>query len=88
MCLQAIRTGWVHPNINLDNPEKNVVFFFLTENFSILNVESVLTLFFITKFNMCWTFSIWNGWCQVDVVQLGSSCFDEVENERTNLLKL
>ncbi|XP_006651481.2 3-oxoacyl-[acyl-carrier-protein] synthase II, chloroplastic-like [Oryza brachyantha] len=22
--VQAIRTGWVHPNINLDNPEKNV----------------------------------------------------------------
>ncbi|KAG8063095.1 hypothetical protein GUJ93_ZPchr0003g16655 [Zizania palustris] len=22
--IQAIRTGWVHPNINLDNPEKNV----------------------------------------------------------------
>uniref|UniRef100_A0A0E0GNX1 beta-ketoacyl-[acyl-carrier-protein] synthase I n=1 Tax=Oryza nivara TaxID=4536 RepID=A0A0E0GNX1_ORYNI len=24
--IQAIRTGWVHPNINLDNPEKNVVY--------------------------------------------------------------
>ncbi|CAL4931466.1 unnamed protein product [Urochloa decumbens] len=23
--IQAIRTGWVHPNINLDNPEKNVL---------------------------------------------------------------
>lgn len=22
--IQAIRTGWVHPNVNLDNPEKNV----------------------------------------------------------------
>ncbi|RCV44408.1 hypothetical protein SETIT_9G371500v2 [Setaria italica] len=22
--IQAIRTGWLHPNINLDNPEKNV----------------------------------------------------------------
>ncbi|KAK3147003.1 hypothetical protein QOZ80_3BG0276490 [Eleusine coracana subsp. coracana] len=22
--IQAIRTGWIHPNINLDNPEKNV----------------------------------------------------------------
>ncbi|KAL5218219.1 hypothetical protein ABZP36_018903 [Zizania latifolia] len=22
--IQAIRTGWVHPNINLDNPEKNL----------------------------------------------------------------
>uniref|UniRef100_A0A453HYH8 beta-ketoacyl-[acyl-carrier-protein] synthase I n=1 Tax=Aegilops tauschii subsp. strangulata TaxID=200361 RepID=A0A453HYH8_AEGTS len=22
--MQAIRTGWIHPNINLDNPEKNV----------------------------------------------------------------
>jgi hypothetical protein len=25
--MQAIRTGWIHPNINLDNPEKNVVIF-------------------------------------------------------------
>jgi hypothetical protein len=23
--LQAIRTGWVHPNLNLENPEKIVV---------------------------------------------------------------
>ncbi|KAG6475226.1 hypothetical protein ZIOFF_064444 [Zingiber officinale] len=22
--LKAIRTGWIHPNINLDNPEKTV----------------------------------------------------------------
>lgn len=23
--LQAIKTGWVHPNINLENPDKGVV---------------------------------------------------------------
>jgi hypothetical protein len=25
---QAIRTGWVHPNLNLENPEKTVVSLF------------------------------------------------------------
>lgn len=24
-CHQAIRTGWVHPNINLENPDEGVV---------------------------------------------------------------
>jgi hypothetical protein len=33
--LQAI-TGWIHPNINLDNPEKNVVIFF-AQNLPLLN---------------------------------------------------
>ena len=26
--MQAIRTGWVHPNINLENPEKGMVCYF------------------------------------------------------------
>jgi len=39
--LQAIRTGWVHPNVNLDNPEKNVVLFFLTQNFPLLNYNLI-----------------------------------------------
>ncbi|AQL06003.1 3-oxoacyl-[acyl-carrier-protein] synthase II chloroplastic [Zea mays] len=34
--IQAIRTGWVHPNLNLDNPEKTVVLLFLTQNFPLL----------------------------------------------------
>lgn len=25
--MQAIQTGWVHPNINLENPDKGVVSF-------------------------------------------------------------
>lgn len=24
--LQAIRTGWIHPNINLENPDEGVVY--------------------------------------------------------------
>lgn len=35
--MQAIRTGWIHPNINLDNPEKNVVIFLDRQVFFLLN---------------------------------------------------
>jgi hypothetical protein len=87
-CLQAIRTGWVHPNINLDNPEKNVVILFLTENFPFLNVESVLTLFFITKFNMCWTISIWNGGARLLWFSWGLLVSMKLKMKRTNPVNL
>jgi hypothetical protein len=34
--LQAIRTGWVHPNLNLENPEDIVVSSFSDARFNVI----------------------------------------------------
>jgi hypothetical protein len=47
--LQAIRTGWVHPNLNLENPEKTVVSLFTDAE-----SNAVLVLFLLLlKRKMC-----------------------------------
>lgn len=42
--LQAIQTGWVHPNVNLENPDEGMVCFYSTVSYKIQSAKLFIIL--------------------------------------------